>query len=341
MTDSRFSRLESQLQTKVPVLSTANHVAVFFKQKNTEDVSYTAAVNGNLMTFVAEDFSKPHRHDFFELMIVRAGTVRNLVGKRMITYHAGEGCLMNRQLVHQEFLEAGAQVMFVDLSVGLLQSLFENTDLKGEVFAFLQHNLDAKADWKRSYLEFTNGWPMTNRALWVVLDSLQLECSTKKIGARYFQSGLVLRLLALLQNPNDFSLRRVDVDASKETYLVGMMTRMIAAKFGAINRSEIADHLHYNAEYLNRLFKKHTGNTLLEYAKAIRIQKAQQLLTQTALSITDIAQQLKFSSAEYFYRTFKQAVGESPQQYRQKLGHARLWESSDQVEHSREHDQRR
>lgn len=33
MTDSRFSRLESQLQTKVPVLSTANHVAVFFKQK--------------------------------------------------------------------------------------------------------------------------------------------------------------------------------------------------------------------------------------------------------------------------------------------------------------------
>lgn len=319
MSDSEFQQLETPLRTDTPILTTTSPVAVFYKQKTDGQVLYTAARNGKLTSFTAADYSRPHRHHFFEIMMVQSGIVVNDAGGRPIVYQAGEGCLMNRQLIHQEHLRDGSRVVFIDLDPDFLITLLaeETAESTGGIFQFLLNNLNDRKNWQRSYLDYVPVIPVENRPVQIVLDALQQECSTRKIGAPYFQAGLTLRLLALLQNPNAFTLHRVDLDATKEEHLANMVQRLIESHYGIITREEIAEALHYNAEYLNRLFKQRHGVTLLAYAKSVRLQKAKQLLVITNFSITEVSEKLGFSSGEYFYRYFKNASGISPQQYRQ------------------------
>lgn len=226
---------------------------------------------------------------------------------------------MNTQILHREILSDGCNVVFLNLSPALLQELLSIDSGEGPIFQFLQQNLQSDAQWKRSYIEFTPCLPYQSEGFHVIIDSLQLEVATSKIGRTYFQRGLILRLLDALENTNQFSLQRIDLDLSKEDYLVNRVIHLIESRFGNISRKEIEATLHYNPEYLNRLLKRQTKMTLANYAQMVRTQKAQQLLNTTNLTVQLISEQLGFSSEAYFYHFFKKQTGLSPNQYRQKF----------------------
>ncbi|KRN27568.1 hypothetical protein IV38_GL002023 [Lactobacillus selangorensis] len=321
MKDQRMQRMESNLSGGVPVLSIEGPLALFYKRRDGERLLYTKIQDGQITTFEGKDYAPEHRHDFFELMLVLEGSIINHVGNRTIRYQHGEGCLMNRQVKHREEIQDHSQIVFVDFTADFFNSLLQHDateKLTGDVFQFLKSSLNQQENWQHRYLEFSRSLPIENKTLQVILDSLQLECSTAKVGARFFQSGLVLRLLATLQNPNAFSVNWVAMNLSKDDYLVNQVRRLIEVHFGVVTRDEIAQEVHYNAEYLNRLFKQKEQKTLLEYARVVRIKKAQQLLSLTDLSVGEIADRLKFASAEYFYRYFRHATGVSPSRYRKK-----------------------
>ena len=200
-----------------------------------------------------------------------------------------------------------------------LLSNLTSFDLKAHpVFDFIATNCSSNNDWQKNYLEFTPTVPLENPQFQILLDSLQQELATPKIGATYLQKGLFLRLLAALENQNMFALNPVVLNQSKEDYLINRLTSYIAKNYGATSRKEIELELHYNSEYLNRLLKKHTGQTINQYASEIRLQRAKQLLTTTKLPISQITDLLHFSSDNYFYHFFKKATRTSPSRYRQK-----------------------
>lgn len=78
----------------------------------------------------------------------------------------------------------------------------------------------------------------------------------------------------------------------------------------------IADKFNYNKDYLSRLFKQHTAMGPLEYIHNIRINKAKELLTRTALSMKEIAAETGFSDDKYFLRLFRKYENMTPTEYR-------------------------
>ena len=84
----------------------------------------------------------------------------------------------------------------------------------------------------------------------------------------------------------------------------------------AIKVSDIAESVHINSAYLQRLFKKIKGQTLVSYINQQRIILACNMLARTDLDISDLALSLGFSSQQYFSYLFKQYIGVSPRQYR-------------------------
>ena len=89
-----------------------------------------------------------------------------------------------------------------------------------------------------------------------------------------------------------------------------------------IKVSDIAASVPINAAYLQRLFKKIKGQTLISYINQQRMALACQLLTRTDLDIAELALSLGFGSQQYFSTLFKQVVGISPRQYRRTHGSA-------------------
>lgn len=80
---------------------------------------------------------------------------------------------------------------------------------------------------------------------------------------------------------------------------------------------ELAKLCQLSPRHLGRAFKNHTGQTLGDYVKAVRLQKAKRLLVDTDLSLKEIAHRLGFSSPSSFSVAFGKATGFTPGRFRQ------------------------
>lgn len=82
------------------------------------------------------------------------------------------------------------------------------------------------------------------------------------------------------------------------------------------NISDIAKKLNFSVEYFIRNFKKHTGITPKQYINNLRIERSVIYLTNSSMSITEIAELLNFSDSNHFSKMFKQKYNMSPTEYR-------------------------
>ena len=82
-----------------------------------------------------------------------------------------------------------------------------------------------------------------------------------------------------------------------------------------LSNTEIANHLGISEVYLRKLFLSHYGTTPRQYILDARIRKAKQLLVDTPLTVSEIAEKCGFSSVYHFCRAFKARAEQTPTQY--------------------------
>lgn len=93
--------------------------------------------------------------------------------------------------------------------------------------------------------------------------------------------------------------------------------KMISENMGKrLTVQQIADFTGYDRSHLHRLFKAEIGMGIHEYISAVRINAAKGMLKDGAHSIADIASLLGFSSQSHFCRSFSEAVGVTPKEYK-------------------------
>lgn len=83
-----------------------------------------------------------------------------------------------------------------------------------------------------------------------------------------------------------------------------------------ISIQTLADQAALSPFYYQRLFKRLVKKSVAEYIKLRRMAKAADILTHTDKRIIDIAMDLGFATHEHFTRTFKNAFGMPPEEYR-------------------------
>ena len=86
----------------------------------------------------------------------------------------------------------------------------------------------------------------------------------------------------------------------------------------AIHRTDLAEALFLNPDYLNRLVKQETGKTVKEYILERKLQMARRLLTTTRLPVNLIAARVGFTQLSHFSATYKKAFDLSPMQERKE-----------------------
>lgn len=83
-----------------------------------------------------------------------------------------------------------------------------------------------------------------------------------------------------------------------------------------ISLDEICSRFSYSKAFLCRIFKEQTGETLIACFNRLKMEEAMRLLTQSTLSVTDIAGRLGYQDVKYFDSTFKKHTGFTPVAYR-------------------------
>ena len=86
-----------------------------------------------------------------------------------------------------------------------------------------------------------------------------------------------------------------------------------------VTLEDISGHLHFGKSHLCDVFKKGTGQTIMQYHMKLKIDEAKLLLKENKLTVNKISERLGFETPAYFSRAFSKQVGMSPRAYRSAL----------------------
>jgi len=78
----------------------------------------------------------------------------------------------------------------------------------------------------------------------------------------------------------------------------------------------ISSELHYDYSYLSKLFSEVEGTTIEHYIISQKIEKVKELLAYDELSLTQIADQMGYSSVAHLSSQFKKATGLPPSHFK-------------------------
>lgn len=272
-----------------------------------------------------------HQHACIEIMYVLSGSVTNHVENQIFTYEAGQCCIMNKNIRHCEDFTGDFHIVFFmlrdDFTAELLQDHLEvsgknpSQDDENLIFQLISDGQNEKLRFDKVYLDCFPVIPADD-----ILDLMSPLCNSIiqetinwKAGSSFFVKGAFARILELMSNPELFSINRIHSDSRSQDYLFSKISHIMKSSHGRCTREELETRLHYNGEYLNRIMKKYTGKTLLEYGQSIYLEEARKLLSDTDKSISSIIEDLGFSNRSYFYRLFEKAYGETPLDYRKRM----------------------
>jgi len=175
----------------------------------------------------------------------------------------------------------------------------------------------------KSFVKFTGEHMHGDRKLDGLLNDFAAELATEKPGREIVMRALVEQLLVhILRN---YSTPRLSEEL--ELSRVGLVDRRIRRSVELMH-TQIDQDLTLRAlaaaSYLSpfhfaRLFKKLTGASPHNYLAGIRATKAQLLLAETDLSVTEIGARVGYLSGSHFTKAFRLATGATPREFRKSV----------------------
>ena len=150
-------------------------------------------------------------------------------------------------------------------------------------------------------------------AFWRRFTELHNVCLAHPLGYRAIASGLAMTLLASVVSQSLSSARTNKpglpdlARQARELLIQGRDVKCVAQSLG----------VGYLTLY--RKFKQATGLAPKEYAREIRLARAEDLLTGSDLSVKEIAGRLGYYSASHLSLEFKKARGKSPSQWSDRM----------------------
>ena len=108
-----------------------------------------------------------------------------------------------------------------------------------------------------------------------------------------------------------------DRTESRHQQLTQFMLQMVQEQFETeLTIDSCAKELHYNANYLNTIFRREMNMPFGAYLAQYRHQMAVRWLAETDMSVKEISERLHYNNSQNFIRSFRKTEGITPGEYR-------------------------
>lgn len=272
-----------------------------------------------------------HRHEYFEMLFVKSGSLINHFKSEQISLSAGDVLIMKPYVLH--FLEdtedknprkaycCSFLPQVIDFGI---QSLEELKASRSPNKYFFKPFISLAEEGVSAIQIKTE--PDQREQLSQLFDSLRKTTHENDERSLALTRCHFLNLLAFLAEQHD---RGQGVNKTVQVDLAVPVSRYLAGLRKTLNH--IHDHFEEpltlqdmaamsgaSETYFCRLFKHETGMTFLNYVNSLRIEKACVLLRDTCDNALDICYQVGFNDYTHFGRQFKKNTGMSPANYRKQ-----------------------
>lgn len=138
--------------------------------------------------------------------------------------------------------------------------------------------------------------------------------SDNKIAPQPLLTGIVCHMIGLIcytiRNQNGPAANLLEQAVEKAKII---MDERVTEE---IDLYALASELNLSYSWFRKTFKDFTGHSPAKYFQQLKLRRAQRLLSDTALSIKEIAYSLGYKSTEHFFAIFKKHTGYTPTAYR-------------------------
>jgi AraC-like DNA-binding protein/quercetin dioxygenase-like cupin family protein len=254
---------------------------------------------------IANGFYYPEeKHDFYELVYINSGSLECRLSAEPKMLEHGELLLIKPETAHSYLARTESTVFIICFSAS------------SAVLDLLDTSIRLQNEEKRLFFEIIN----EAKSAFCFPFKRKLEPLPSPVfGA---QQMVVVKmeefLLCLLRNALRESafIKPVMNSTEREKNLTRDIVAILKKKlYSRITLDDICAQLFYSKTYLNGVFKKNTGMTIIQYYHKLKLAEAKKLLSD-GLSTYEIVSRLSFDSASYFIKFFKRYEKITPSAWR-------------------------
>lgn len=253
-----------------------------------------------------------HSHTFFEVMMVCNGTCRQWVEDRAMVMGQGEVCILPPGIRH-------APEAFSPRDIIL------NLQIKRDAFHAMFHGLPEEQITMTEFLERAfadkpDAFLLVNTQNVPILQQLLLEMYWEyQTPDSYMRRILELQATLFFQKllrytGNSVRLYLLEERCKNEAMIPVLL--FMQEHLDEISVEMLSEEFHYSGSQLARMFRRYTGKTYSACLREFRLEHAVKLLSDTDISIPEVARQSGFHNESNFYRQFREQYGQTPQRYR-------------------------
>jgi len=187
----------------------------------------------------------------------------------------------------------------------------------------IQHATAMRLIPPKSIVTFTGNHVHGDQRLDALLNEFVSELAAEKPGKEIVLHALVEQTLVHILRNYSTPRRSEEVELSR----VGLIDRRIRRSIELMHTQldqdltlkALAAESYLSPFHFARLFKKLTGTSPHNYLAGIRATRAQLLLAETDLSVTEIGARVGYLSGSHFTKAFRIATGATPREFRKAL----------------------
>lgn len=255
------------------------------------------------------DNSVWHYHPELELVYVNGGTGRRLVGSNLSYYTWGTLILVGSNLPHCGFTDHQTGNTFetvIQMKANFLGEDFFNIPEMAPIKNLLQVS-------KRGIVFSGN----TKTAAGTLMEEMEQKTDFERLVS-------FLSILNTLAITKEFRILNADgfalLSNVQDNDRINLVFNHVKTHFKEeITLEAIAALTHMTVPSFCRYFKKITNKTFTQFVNEYRLVHASKLLSEQAISITDVCFESGFNNFSHFNKRFKAFTGQTPSAYRKQI----------------------
>ncbi len=270
-----------------------------------ENVEHSGRLPINIFTHSISNFPY-HWHEDMEILFVLKGSVELTVDNKKTIYREGNVFGINSNDLHS----------LVSTSEDNITTILA---LQFNLNHFKEYNISSNTRFRIEYEKKGSAKRNAYNRLRLILATMMRAVINQEEPQQIIIERHLLDLLIVLIN-NFISPDKIDDNNQSDQERIIQIIKHISinCKDRDINLENIAEEFHLNPQYLSRYFKNNVGISFKKFLDNMRLNKSLETLKYTDDRVIDIALANGFADSKSYYRVFKDTLGITPTEYREK-----------------------
>ena len=252
-----------------------------------------------------------HHHTYFEIDYVMNGEASLVLEGGSRRLYAGDFCFLSPNLPHDVVPEHGAHVISITTpGVTIEQTLYRLLRRDNVLADYFRSVMDHN---KTGYMLIST--PNERRIREITRGLLHERYSQEEFSADIIQDHLAILFAFMLRSCGEqYEWHGEESERGAQSMLA--VLKYIRENYRTLTLNELAERFRYEPSYLGKQIKAATGRNYTEIIREIRLDEAKRLLRTMTLTVDEVAEQVGYTGRVHFFRSFREAVGMTPGNYR-------------------------